>query len=129
MGLPSGESHARTACTYHIEGLGEKLTWCALDQWLKDHGTGSHDAVYTNPAFPGCWTRPWLYSWQAVSKGFSLTVTLLNDSGKDVRTDEYYQGCKLVLRARGLKRFTGLYVAGVSAEGFWEGFDVSRAKQ
>lgn len=60
-----------------------------------------------------------------MSDGFSLTVTLLNDSGKDVRTDEYYRGCKLVLRARSLKRFTGLYVAGVSAEGLWEGFDVS----
>lgn len=65
-----------------------------------------------------------LFFWQAVSNGFSLTVTLLNDSGKDVRTDEYYRGCKLVLRARALRRFTGLYVAGISAEGFWEGFDV-----
>ena len=64
-------------------------------------------------------------SQQAVSEGFSLSVTLLKDTGKDVRTEEYYQGCKLVLRARGLKRFTGLFVAGVSAEGLWESFDVS----
>lgn len=62
---------------------------------------------------------------QAVSEGFSLSVTLIKDTGKDVRTEEYYQGCKLVLRARGLKRFTGLFVAGVSAEGLWESFDVS----
>ncbi|CAN0042077.1 unnamed protein product, partial [Ectocarpus sp. 12 AP-2014] len=60
---------------------------------------------------------------QAVSNGFSLTVTILNDSGKDTRTEEYYRGCKLVLRARALKKFTGLYVAGVSAEGLWEGFE------
>lgn len=62
---------------------------------------------------------------QAVSEGFSLSVTLVKDTGKDVRTEEYYQGCKLVLRARGLKRFTGLFVGGVSAEGLWESFDVS----
>ncbi|CAM9201391.1 unnamed protein product, partial [Sphacelaria rigidula] len=61
---------------------------------------------------------------KAVSEGFSLSVTLIKDTGKDVRTEEYYQGCKLVLRARGLKRFTGLFVAGVSAEGLWESFDV-----
>lgn len=60
-----------------------------------------------------------------VSKGFSISVTLLTDSGKDIRTEEYYRGCKLILRARALKRFTGLYVAGISAEGLWEGFDVS----
>lgn len=64
-------------------------------------------------------------SWQAVSNGFSLTVTILNDSGKDTRTEEYYRGCKLMLRARALKKFTGLYVAGVSAEGLWEGFEAS----
>lgn len=62
---------------------------------------------------------------QAVSNGFSLTVTILNDTGKDTRTEEYYRGCKLVLRARSLKKFTGLYVAGVSTEGLWEGFEVS----
>ncbi|CAM9348828.1 unnamed protein product [Scytosiphon promiscuus] len=60
---------------------------------------------------------------QAVSNGFSLTVTIVNDTGKDTRTEEYYRGCKLVLRARALKKFTGLYVAGVSAEGLWEGFE------
>ncbi|CAM9118292.1 unnamed protein product, partial [Hapterophycus canaliculatus] len=60
---------------------------------------------------------------QAVSNGFSLTVTILNESGKDTRTEEYYRGCKLVLRARALKKFTGLFVAGVSAEGLWEGFE------
>lgn len=53
-----------------------------------------------------------------------MTVTILNDSGKDTRTEEYYRGCKLVLRARALKKFTGLYVAGVSAEGLWEGYEV-----
>lgn len=64
-------------------------------------------------------------SQQAVSEGFSLSVTLLNDSGKDLRTEEYYRGCKLVIRARGLNRFTGLFVAAVSAEGLWGGFNVS----
>lgn len=49
----------------------------------------------------------------------------MNDTGKDTRTEEYYRGCTLVLRARALKKFTGLYVAGVSAEGLWEGFEVS----
>ena len=75
--------------------------------------------IFASPCFCPC---------QAVSNGFSLTVTLLNDSGKDVRTDEYYRGCKLVMRARALKRFTGIYVAGVSAEGLWEGSDVSRSR-
>lgn len=65
------------------------------------------------------------FSRQAVSNGFSLTVTILNDFGRDTRTEEYYRGCKLILRARSLKKFTGLYVAGVSAEGLWEGFEVS----
>ena len=73
------------------------------------------------PPSPRCSLSPA----QAVSNGFSLTATLLNDTGKDTRTEEYYRGCKLVLRARALKKFTGLYVAGVSAEGLWEGFEVS----
>lgn len=33
----------------------------------------------------------------------------------------------MVLRVRAQNRFTGLYIAGVSAEGLWEGFDVSLA--
>lgn len=57
--------------------------------------------------------------------GYSLTVTIMNNNGKDTRTEEYYRGCTLVLRARALKKFTGLYVAGVSAEGLWEGFEAS----
>lgn len=61
---------------------------------------------------------------QEVSEGFSLSVTLLDDYGKEVRTEEYYRGCKLVLRARGVTRFTGLYLAAVSAEGMWEGYQV-----
>ena len=32
------------------------------------------------------------------------------------------------MRARALRRFTGVYVAGVSAEGLWEGSDVSRSR-
>lgn len=86
------------------------------------------DARLAHPA-GGCFHSHLLFSRsffrQAVSNGFSLTVTLLNDTGKDTRTEEYYRGCKLVLRARALNKFTGLYVAGVSAEGLWEGFEVS----
>lgn len=52
-------------------------------------------------------------------------MTLLNESGTELRTEEYYRGCKLILHAHGLESFTGLYVAAVSAEGMWEGYEVS----
>ena len=87
---------------------------------LENHSNNNY-GFYRLPNHP----RP--SSREAVSNGFSLTVTLMNDSGKDVRTDEYYRGCKLIVRARALSRFTGLYVAGISAEGLWGESNVSLA--